>query len=355
MRAKAKNIIAISLLPQIILIKLLALRPDWVEHFYSEGIYPLIAKSLRFLLGWIPFSFGDVLYFVLGVLALRYLYKNWKSIRKKPLFFVRDMVMVFSIIYFVFNLFWGLNYYRLPLTEKFKISAEYGQNELIKFTEQLVEKTNQYQMAITGDSLQPVALQKPQSEIFDDSKKGYDEIKNSYPNFRYQYPSVKKSLFSLPLTYMGYGGYLNPFTNEAQVNYKIPAFRLTTISSHEIGHQVGYSAEDATNFIGFLAAKNNPDPYFKYGACSHAMGYCLSDLSYRNRGEFERIYKKLNPGVRANYQELRDFWDEYENPTEPIFKAIFNAFLKANSQEQGIESYNYVVGLLIGYDNKYGF
>jgi capsule polysaccharide export protein KpsC/LpsZ len=43
--------------------------------------------------------------------------------------------------------------------------------------------------------------------------------------------SVKKSLLSLPLTYMGFAGYLNPFTNEAQVNDKIPMYNFPTTTS----------------------------------------------------------------------------------------------------------------------------
>ena len=34
--------------------------------------------------------------------------------------------------------------------------------------------------------------------------------------------ALKKSLLSLPLSYMGYSGYLNPFTLESQANAKMP-------------------------------------------------------------------------------------------------------------------------------------
>ena len=34
---------------------------------------------------------------------------------------------------------------------------------------------------------------------------------------------------------------------------------------------------------------------------------------------------------------------------EPIFKSVFNTFLKANNQKEGIKSYNAVVGLMINY------
>jgi hypothetical protein len=38
---------------------------------------------------------------------------------------------------------------------------------------------------------------------------------------------------------MGFGGYLNPFTNEAQVNYLGSNVFLT--ANHEMAHQMGYA------------------------------------------------------------------------------------------------------------------
>ena len=36
--------------------------PTFTEWFYSEGIYPFIAKLLHLAFGWVPFSMGDMLY-----------------------------------------------------------------------------------------------------------------------------------------------------------------------------------------------------------------------------------------------------------------------------------------------------
>ena len=36
---------------------------------------------------------------------------------------------------------------------------------------------------------------------------------------------------------MGFGGYLNPFTHEAQVNTLQPKLRVLTTACHEIAHQ----------------------------------------------------------------------------------------------------------------------
>ncbi|MDC6367598.1 MULTISPECIES: DUF3810 domain-containing protein [Flavobacteriaceae] len=352
MGQKFKTILAIALPAQIILVKWLAYYPDVVEQYYSNGIYPIIAKVLRALFGWIPFSFGDLLYTALVVLAIRYLYKNWKNIRKKPSYFLKDVAVVLSIAFFAFHFLWGLNYYRQPITWKMGVEKEYTLEELEDYTRYLVERTNKYQKAITGDTITPVKIPYSRKEIFKKTEEGYATLMQTYPYFEYKNPSLKASIFSIPLTYMGYGGYINPFTNEAQVNGVTPLFRLPTVSGHEAVHQLGYAAEDAANFIGFLVTIQHKDPYFKYAAYHHALGYCLSDLARKDEDKSKELIALLHPGVKKNFQELREFWENYENPLEPMFKAVFNTFLKANNQKEGIKSYHSVVGLMISYQKK---
>lgn len=350
-----KIILAVSIVPQIVLVKWLGSHPDLVEKYYSEGIYPYISRFLRILFGWVPFSVGDVFYTVLVFAALRYLYLHGKQIWRRPKQFLMNLGIVLSLAYFIFHFFWGMNYYRLPLEDKLGIQKEYTLADLEKFTDYLIQKTNKTQVHITKDSSLAVQLPYTRNEIFQKTIAVYAQIQSKHPSFSYPTPSLKKSIYSLPLTYMGYGGYLNPFTGEAQVNGKIPILRYPTVSAHEIGHQIGYSSESATNFIGFWITSQSNNPDFKYAAYSHALAYCLSDLRAKDPAKFKALWKRVNPGIKKNYEELNRFWQRYENPTEPIFKSIFNAYLKANNQADGIQSYNRVVGLLVNYDKRYGF
>jgi hypothetical protein len=57
----------------------------------------------------------------------------------------------------------------------------------------------------------------------------------------------------------------------------------------------------------------------------------------------------MNPGVLEDYKEAFEFWSAYNNPMEPLFKVFYSHFLKANNQDKGIESYSYVVALLVDY------
>jgi len=61
------------------------------------------------------------------------------------------------------------------------------------------------------------------------------------------------------------------------------------------------------------------------------------------------LTKTINKGILKNYKEVREFWDSYKNPTEPLFKKTYNTYLQANNQEKGMDSYSYVVALLVNY------
>lgn len=349
---KIKNGVALSLIPQIFIVKWLGNHPDLIERYYSEGIYPYIARFFRVLYGWIPFSVGDILYFILAILALRYGFKHRLEIKAYPLRFVRNIVFVLSIAYFTFNLLWGLNYYRLPIAQKFALQEKNSKAELLELTKALIAKTNALQLRITKDTALAVVIPYTKKEIFEKTLVGYEQLEKSYPFLSYKHPSIKKSLFSTALSYMGYGGYLNPFTHEGQVNARLPNFRFPVVAGHEIGHQLGYSAENETNFIGYLATMYNPDPYFQYAAYGYALSYCLSDMRRNDEAEFIRLYATIPSGVRYNFEEMALFWEAFENPMEPVFKSIFNTFLKANNQTQGIQSYNAVVSLLIAFHQE---
>lgn len=353
MNNRLKNWIAASIIPQIVLVKIIGLYPEFVENYYSEGFYPFISGLFRVLFGWLPFSIGDLIYASLILLAIRYLVINRTHIKQNLKSFLRDVVMVLSVAYFTFHFMWGFNYYRVPLSQKLDLKDSYTSIELLEFTEKLIDKTNRLHYEITSDTSQLVEIPYDQKEIFQKTLKGYSALETRYPFLSYEKTSLKKSLFSTMLTYMGYGGYLNPFTNEAQVNNKIPNFRFPVITGHEIGHQIGYSAENEVNFIGFLVTAYNEDPYFKYSALAYALSYSLSEIKSKDEEKFQELYSRLHRGVQKNYEELNKFWLAYKNPLEPVFKSIFNSFLKANNQEAGIKSYGLIVTLLVTYDAKY--
>jgi hypothetical protein len=346
---KRQNLLPFFLLFQIILIPFLGFFPEFIERWFSNGFYLIISKSLRILLGNIPFSVGDVLYFLLIVFGIQWVWsnrKNWKANWKEQFFSVLSVV---SVLYFAFHLLWGFNYYRQPLFEKMKIERDYTDADLLVFTKKIIAKTNAVQFQITTNKNAKIEFPYSQEQVFKMNLKGYQTLADEFPFFNYSELSTKKSLFSLPLTYMGFGGYLNPFTNEAQVNYLMPMYHSPTTSCHEMAHQMGYASESECNFIGFMASTKNNDLYFQYSGYSFALRYCLANWQIRNDRIYKQLLRTVHPGILKNYDESDAFWKAYETPIETGFHLFYDTFLKWNQQKEGMESYSKFVNLMVNY------
>ncbi|WP_439152825.1 DUF3810 domain-containing protein [Winogradskyella sp.] len=353
MRINTKVGLVIFLGIQIIVISILKHFPEFIEQFYSNGIYIPISKLMRYVFGWIPFSVGDIFYTLASIYTLRWLVKNRKRMLKDTMRWLLDIAVTLSIAYFAFHILWAFNYYRQPLNKSLDIEAEYSTEQLVSFTEQLIEKSNGIHNQLSINDTVKVEIPYTKSEIFKKVKDGYSALSQIYPHLNYRPQSIKKSIYSIPLTYMGFSGYLNPFTNEAQVDGLIPTYKFPTTSCHEAAHQLGYAAENEANFIGSLAAMHNSDIYFQYSGYTFALRYCLAELFRRDPEIYNNIILTVNNGIIKNYREVQAFWMSYENPLEPIFEKTFDSFLKANNQSAGMKSYSYVVALLVNYhDNR---
>jgi len=324
--------------------------PDFINTYYSNGLYLYISKTLRYLLGWIPFSVGDIFYACLILFILKWLLKNKRFFYKKPKQAFTTIFAFLSVLYFTFHLLWGMNYYRNPLHKTLSLEADYTTEQLILVTENLITNVNSIHLKIAPNDSTKAVVPYSRPQIFGKTINGYLQLQKKYPDLNYHPRSIKKSIWSLPLTYSGYSGYLNPFTNEAQVNYLIPKYHFPLVSCHEEAHQIGYAAENETNFIGYLACKENPDVYFNYAGVTFAVRYCLNEVYRRDENKYEYLLQKLNLGVRKDFQESQDFWSSYQNPMEIVLKYAYDLFLKSNNQQKGIKSYSYVVALIVNYE-----
>ncbi|CAM1363478.1 DUF3810 domain-containing protein [Tenacibaculum xiamenense] len=355
MKISKKAIFLAILLPiQYFLVQFLSQKPVWIEKYYSTSIFPFISKVLRILLGWIPFSFGDVIGFILLFLLLKSLYQlirtKFKNFLSKSITFIAYL----SVIYFCFYAFWALNYFREPLAKKLDLQqSNYTTEQLLKTTDTIVSLLNRSHLDITKNDTLKVEVPYSISDIYDLAPNGFNEVAKTYPEFKYSYPSIKSSIVSTFQSYNGTSGYINPITGEAQVNSLIPKTGYPATTCHEMAHQIGWAAENDANFIGFLTSVNNKDLYFKYAGYRMAYQYCIRELFKRDKELAKSLKEKVNKGVYKDYKDSYKFWKSYENPIEPYLKKGYNSYLKANNQTKGISSYSYVVDLLIAYFEKH--
>lgn len=348
---KRKRILTLLLPIQLIFVNWMANYPNFIETYYSNGIYTYIASFLRIILGWIPFSVGDVLLLI----AIIYLIINFfRFLKQRPKNLRNTFFNVFSklsILYFIFYLFWGMNYYRTPLHKSMDLEIpKYNIDELSVLTEKLLIKTQEIHFKLTKNDTIPVQTVLTQTELLAKTVQGYNVLAENHPQFTYSHPKVKKSLFSTPMSFMGFSGYLNPLTGEAHINYNSLDFKIPAIACHEIAHQIGYASESEANFIGYLAAINNNDLLFQYSGNLMALQYALSNIYRNDKDLYNEIIARLPIGVKKNLAENREKWEKYKTPLRPYFHTVYSWYLKLNHQKYGMNSYGKMLGLLMAYE-----
>jgi hypothetical protein len=344
-----KTILPILLPVQIIFVKILSLFPEFVEQFYSNGWYAWLSHFSRTIFGKVPFSVGDVIYFTVIFIVAKWLWRKRKTWKPDWRNNVLQILSFFSVFYFCFHLLWAMNYHRVKLSDKLYIEREYTDADLLRFTKLLIAKTNGIHSRIVASDSVKVTFPYSQQQVFEMNLKGYQNLAKDHPYFKYEILSAKKSLISLPLTYMGFAGYLNPFTNEAQVNDRIPMYNFPTTAAHEMAHQIGYASESEANFIGYMASIKNNDLYMQYSGYSYALKYCLHNWKIRNEKVLDKLLPTIHPGILKNYDEAEAFWAQYETFIETGFKIFYDNFLKLNQQKDGLDSYSKFVDLLVNY------
>lgn len=341
-----KYYLSFFLLIQFIGLKILTLFPEFIEKYYTNGLYIYISHFSRTLFGKIPFSVGDIIYLLCIIWIIFWFYKNHKENWKRKTIAVINFISVF---YFFFNLMWALNYYRVPLYQKLNIKTDYTDEQLITFTKKLIKKTNEVHFQITKDTAKKVVSPFVKEDIFKAALNGYESISVKYSYLKYEIPSQKKSLISYFLSYMGFGGYLNPFTNEAQVNSEIPMYAFPATLCHEMAHQIGFGSESECNFIGFMTATHNDNLHFKYAGYTFALRYCLNNIGFKNEKLYDDLKKTIHPGIFKNYKESEAFHRAHETFINTFFEAFYDNFLKLNQQKDGLQSYSKFVDLMVNY------
>ena len=351
MSRKIKIFFSISFIPLIYFIGLIKNENLFIENFYSNYLYVFISKKLRILNYWTDVPVGDLIYILVFFFIFYKIFLRIKSLRN----FLIELGAILTIISILFYFLWGINYKRVSIKNKIVSNEEIDVVKLVDFTNQLIDKTNKKHLELFNSG-----------SIIPNDNRSFEEIKNtsvmdfknlnslkqdSIQNFDYIYPSIKRSLFSTALTFMGFSGYINPFTGEANINTKIPKNIIPFVINHEIAHQLGTASERDANFISYISLLNSSNQFHEFLALSYSLRVCLNELYVNDRNSYSNSIKKINVGILNNYNQTQNFWNKYNGPIEIISKIIYDKFLKQNDLKTGIKNYGETISLILSYHN----
>lgn len=357
-----KSILRDKLLVLLLLLalalKLFSMNEAAVEQYYTHGFYPHISSGLRLLLGWIPFSIGDLVYLSAFIFLVL---KTWKLLRllakrqvKEYLSWIllRKYIKLVLWIYIIFNVFWGMNYNRQGIASELQLDVKtYTTEELFEFTSVLQQRLCTY--GEMKDSVKRLRYDN-NATLFNYGVKAFEQVKDEFPFLEYHYPSIKPSMYTPLGHYFGFTGYYNPISGEAQLKTTVPVFIKPFVLCHEIGHQLGFAKENEANMVGFLVASKAEDPEFRYSAYWELYTYAIRELSRKDPARALMMRMVVHESYKQDYREYYNYLVGNSNMVEPYISKFYDNYLRVNNQPKGKMTYNEVTAWLIAYMKKYG-
>lgn len=334
----------------IFTVKILSLSWIFVNEIYPifyNKTYPLYTN----VFGGIPFSVGDILYILLGLIFVWMIILSIKCFligqRWRLFLIVSKIIYLLTFIYLSFNVLWGFNYYRIGFytkNEQDNIHLE----ELKSILEYSIKQAKKERSNLTED----------ENGVFTYNTKDfkYSTPKELKPinNINLVFKEIpihskkKSSLFSFFMRYFGVSGYYNPFTAEAQVTSNIPSISKPFTMLHEQAHQMGYAPEHEANFIAYITSIQSNSSAMKYSAHIKATNYLLSAIYPQDSIYVKSILDSYSEEMKRDRRDYLMFQNRYSGKLEEIFSNLNDIYLKSNKQD-GVASYSYFVYVLANY------
>ena len=150
------------------------------------------------------------------------------------------------------------------------------------------------------------------------------------------------------MPWVGIAGYYFPFTAEPTVGPTVGTHLAYNIA-HEQAHCLGVAPEDEAGFSAYLACVNSDDLGVRYSGVINGYIY-LSNAIYDVSPELSSLLSsQVGENLRRDIRALNDYLSQFEGPAKTAGTAVNDAYLKAQNQTAGIQSYGNMADLLIAY------
>ncbi|MGM9641230.1 MAG: DUF3810 domain-containing protein [Faecousia sp.] len=254
-----------------------------------------------------------------------------------------------SVAYFLLTLVWGLNYSNKPIHESMKLEvSDWSVSDLREATDYYLDLANQYAKKVDRDGNGDLRLQDMDS-LNETLAQSYDNLVWKYSVFAGSRGPVKALSWSDVCSSMGCDGVTVGLTGEAAVNTNQYSAVLPFTMCHEVAHLLAFAREDEANFAGYLACEFSADDTFRYSGYLKAFLYCADTLYEVDAGQWKEVWQEAGPELRHDVEAMNEEYARWKGKIQEHSSQLYNAYLTSNGQENGVESYSDVTGLLVAW------
>jgi hypothetical protein len=322
---------------------LLPLPPSVVERVYSIRLYSVAQPWITRASNAAPFALFDPL--VVGVLgawivtAIRDLAHRYTWLQALGAIAARTLVWS-SALYLCFLVVWGLNYRRVPLTERLqfdavRVSADGARDLALVAVDQL------------NALYTPAPTPRPAGDDGGTSlASAFAQAQRDLGAARLAAPArPKATMFNAYFRRAGVEGMTDPFFLETLIAGDLLPFERPFVVAHEWSHLAGIADEGEASFAGWLICLRGA-PHERYSGWLFLFGELSRAMSSSDRAV---VFARLSPGPLGDLRAIARRMQEQVSPRlSTAGWRVYDQFLKANRVEHGAASYAEVVKLALG-------
>jgi len=319
---------------------------NWIEMHYSRGIYPHMQRIITAASNVLPVALFDVLMLFLIVAPVWWWIRLKRAGRghrfKEVLALAFHTLCAGALAILIFQMVWGLNYSRLPLTAK----LDYDQSRVTPASIEDLRRTCITELNSTcGEAHSiPWPVSSKWQELL---KPSFESVVKELGTDGGTTPGrIKHSLFNFYLAASGIDGFINPYGLESILNDRLIAVEQPFAIAHEWGHLAGFADESEANFIALLTCLGSGNIQIRYAGWLALLPNLPEAQSDQKPAEPEL---QLDPRVMADLSEIAQHWRADLRPWVNAAQwRFYDRFLKANHVEAGVASYGLFVRLVAG-------
>lgn len=324
--------------------RIAARNPGFVEKYYSDGIYPVIAVALSSFSSIFSFSIWDLFWAASILLLITGIFLAIFRKIKPGIFFLR-FIQVVSVLYIWLYISWGYNYFRSDVYTRMDWKApNTNEAEFRTVFDTIISRANRYYMKFDSSGFSDI-----DSLVELSYKKNSNYLGINYPNGSRK---NKKMVFNSIMDKSGIFGYYGPFFSEIHFTANGLPFDYPSALAHEKAHQFGITSEAEASLFSYIICTGSDDKRLRYSGYLTFLVYFMIDAEQLQ--DYHEYINKIDKRVYEDVFYRQDYYNALQNKTmEKVQSVAYDAYLKTNNIRSGIKNYNQVVALIISwYDNN---
>lgn len=327
--------------------------PQYVEQFYSRGVFLGVRWLFDWSLAWLPFPLLLVFY---GIVII-YVIKFFKTLVSKQIPFRkrlwasgRHLLNFAGFAVFTFLFLWGFNYARPNFSTQIGLKVEKPDTSALRQELEIAasEAINARKIMGNGppeeESGQALSMHGFPSDFEDKMRSNVSDLLEKYHfkaggRLRGREISPDGLLFRF-----GISGIYMPFTGESSIDNALHPLEKPFTMAHEMAHGYGWTEEATANFIAYLTCINAEDAYTRYSGFINYYRYVASNYRRINPEAYKTFRASLPEGFRNDLEAINQRLLRY--PTWFSTDKINDIFLKSQGVTEGVASYSRIVVLV---------